>query len=312
MSSLGFMTTALTTLSVGAVFWTGMGEAIAQEISSSPDTNSDISGETVSMTLTDFMSNGGRQMTFRPFSTPTLSPPSEQTSTHLVAGTVTSAHGEDFAEAHNADVDLRIQPRINVGHTSSGAWLNGLSRIDAWVPVRQQIGEDITFVEPRLSIDNKGNFGGNFLLGHREYDRETERLWAGYAAWDIRETEHDTFHQLGLGLETLGDTWDVHLNGYIPLGDRTETFDESFFGTDGVVSSSGFEGNLLVLSERQEQSRFFREEVALGGFDLGTTVELVEWDDGDGDLRALAGIYHLGGPSVDDDLGWRLGLIQGA
>ena len=222
---------------------------------------------------------------------------------------VTDAHGPEFADAHTSAADLRIRPRFSAGHTSSGAWFNGLSRLEGWIPLRQQVGEDITFLEPRLGIDNRGNFLGNLLVGHREYDDDTNRLWAGYLSWDIRETGDSTFNQLGLGMETLGDKWDVHLNGYIPVGDRSDTIEETFLGTGpGLESSSNFEGNLLVLSERQEQIRAFTEEVALGGFDLGTTFEILDWNDGAGDLRALAALYYLGGPNVDDDLGWRLGL----
>ncbi|MEM9213109.1 MAG: right-handed parallel beta-helix repeat-containing protein [Cyanobacteria bacterium P01_F01_bin.150] len=222
---------------------------------------------------------------------------------------VTDAHGPEFADAHATAADLRIEPRFNVGHTTSGGWMNGLSRISGWIPLRQQVGEDVTFIEPRIVLDNEGHWGGNFLLGHREYDEDGNRLWAGYASIDIREAEEGTCDQLGLGMETLGDKWDVHLNGYIPIGSCRRNLEESFFTTgDGISSSATFEGNQLILSETQGSIRSFTDQIAVGGFDLGTTVELAEWDDGDGDLRALAGIYHLGAEGIDDAFGWRLGL----
>ncbi|NEQ97849.1 MAG: right-handed parallel beta-helix repeat-containing protein [Cyanothece sp. SIO2G6] len=217
------------------------------------------------------------------------------------------ARWDEFINAHDQDINLRIQPRFSAGHTASGAYTNGLTRLAGWIPLRQREGENVTFAEPRFNVDNEGHVGGTVLIGHREYDNDTDRLWAGYLAWDIRETQERTFNQLGLGLETLGDTWDVHLNGYIPLGDRNATLEDTSFSS-GLTSSTTFEDNLLVLSERQSETRILREDVSLGGFDIGTTVELADWNDENGDLRALASLYYLGGPGIDDDLGWRLGL----
>ncbi|MGK7889771.1 MAG: right-handed parallel beta-helix repeat-containing protein [Leptolyngbyaceae cyanobacterium] len=222
--------------------------------------------------------------------------------------TLADARWDEFINAHTPDLNLRIQPRFSAGHTSSGAYTNGVTRLEGWIPLRQRAGENITFAEPRFNVDNKGNLGGTVLIGHRDYDNDTDRLWAGYVAWDIRETENRTFNQLGLGMETLGDIWDVHLNGYIPLGDRNATLEETVFSSGGLTSSTTFEENLLVLSERQSETRIFRENVSLGGFDIGTTVELADWNDEHGDLRALASLYYLGGPGIEDDLGWRLGL----
>ena len=222
---------------------------------------------------------------------------------------VTDVHGPEFANAHARAADLRLEPRINVGHTTSGGWMNGLSRISGWIPLRQQVGENVTFIEPRFVVDNEGNLGGNLLLGHREYDDDQERLWAGYASVDIREAEEGVCDQLGLGMETLGNKWDVHLNGYIPIGTCRRNLEESFFSTGGGINSeANFEGNLLVLSETQGSVRTFTDQIAIGGFDLGGTYELAEWDDGDGDLRALAGIYHLGAAGIDDAFGWRIGV----
>ena len=222
---------------------------------------------------------------------------------------VTDAHGPEFADAHATAADLRIEPRFNVGHTTSGAWMNGLSRISGWIPLRQQVGEDVTFIEPRLVVDNEGNVGGNFLLGHREYDEDGDRLWAGYASIDVREAAEGVCDQLGLGMETLGNKWDVHLNGYMPIGTCRRNLEENTFSTGGGIDSeANFEGNLLVLSETQGAIRTFTDQIAVGGFDLGTTFEIAEWDDGDGDLRAHAGIYHLGAKGIDDAFGWRLGL----
>ncbi len=201
--------------------------------------------------------------------------------------------------------DLQISPRIGIGHTSSGSGYDGTTRFEGFVPLRQIPGADITFLESRFLLDNDGDIGGNIILGHREYDEPDDRIWGGYVAFDSRETDDNTFHQLGLGVETLGEIWDARINGYIPLGDSSQLVDEDIFDT-GVQNNARFEENLLLLSQRREQRITRIREVALGGFDAEVGARIAHWDGGD--LRGYGGIYFYGGEGVSDSLGWRLRL----
>jgi hypothetical protein len=203
--------------------------------------------------------------------------------------------------------DLRISPRVGVGHTSSGGSFDGTTQFEGFIPLRQSPGADITYFAPRFLLDNDGNIGGNVLFGHRLYSTDSDRIWGGYLSLDNRETDDSDFYQLGLGFETLGDVWDFRLNGYLPLGDDGEVISESSFDT-GVQVDSGFEGNLLVLSNRREQRVTRVREVALGGFDAEVSARLARWNEDDGDLRTMAGLYFYDGDNVDSTLGWRLGL----
>jgi hypothetical protein len=204
-------------------------------------------------------------------------------------------------------VDLVIPLRLGVEHSTSGGGFDGVTQFEGFIPLRQDPGQNITFFVPRFLLDNDGNIGGSLLLGHRFYSQSRNRIFGSYVAFDSRETHHNTFHQLGLGLESLGETWDFRINGYIPLGDSRQLADERRFDT-GFDISSGFEENLLVLSSRREQQINRLYEASLFGLDAEAGVKLAEWNDGDSDLRAFGGVYFYDAVGTDSTLGWRLRL----
>jgi trimeric autotransporter adhesin len=202
-------------------------------------------------------------------------------------------------------IDLKISPRGGVGYNTSGAGFDSTTRLEAFLPLLQDIGEELTFLDSRLLLDNEGNLGANILLGYRNYDEGGDRIWGGYAGIDLRETDASSFSQLGVGVESLGRVWDFRANGYFPLGDTQQVIDESI-RNGAVQTSSGFQGNLLVLARSQERSVSRTFESALGGFDLEVGARLARWDEGD--LRGYVGAYLLDGVDVEGRLGWKVRL----
>jgi hypothetical protein len=194
---------------------------------------------------------------------------------------------------------------VGAGHDSSGAGWDGVSHLEGFIPLRQSPGHDITFLEPRFLVDNDGNIGGSLLLGHRVYDPQSDRTFAGYVAFDRRDTDSNSFSQLGLGLESLGRVWDFRFNAYIPLGDNRHLINESSSDT-GYSISTQFERNLLMLSSQREQQVTRVYEAGLFGLDAEAGAKLAEWTDGD--LRAFAGAYFYDAEGTDSTLGWRLRL----
>ncbi|MEB3356238.1 MAG: right-handed parallel beta-helix repeat-containing protein [Synechococcales bacterium] len=212
-------------------------------------------------------------------------------------------------EPTGSAADLLIPARAGVGHTSSGAGFDGTTRFEGFVPLRQSPGRNITFFEPRFLLDNDGQIGGNLLFGHRAYSQSSDRIWGGYVSLDNRETdESDDFYQLGLGFETLGNVLDLRINGYVALGDTSQVVEEELLSSTSSGISTGFEGNLLVLSSREERRILRVEEIALSGFDAELGAKVLDWNDGDGDLRGYAGLYFYDAAKVDSTLGWRVGL----
>jgi hypothetical protein len=203
--------------------------------------------------------------------------------------------------------DLRITPRLGVGYSTSGAGYDGFGRFEGFVPLLQTPGSTLTFLEGRLLLDNGAHLGGNLLLGHRFYSQETNRIFGGYFAYDSRETGESTFHQLGLGLESLGEVWDVRLNGYLPIGDTRQTVEERVFDTGLQLSNLSFQDNFLVVEGRRERREVRRLEAAMGGFDLEAGARIARLGS-TGDLRGYGGLYYYDGAGTDGSLGWRLRL----
>lgn len=199
---------------------------------------------------------------------------------------------------------LRIVPRLGINHTSSGGGYDGVTRLEGFLPLRQAAGENLTFLEGDFLIDNDANLGGSLVLGHRLYDAERDRIWGGYLAADHRQTDHNSFYQLGLGLESLGKI-DFRLNGYLPLGERSDLLDSRSFDS-GTSTTAGFSGSLLLLANQRTRRTTQLWETALGGFDAEVGGRILRWDEGD--LRAYGGLYYYGGPNSDDSWGWRLRL----
>lgn len=216
----------------------------------------------------------------------------------------TNAQTSDGSEESN---DLRIRPRFGAGYITAGGSFDALGRFEAFVPLWQEVGEELGLLEGRLVVGENSNIGGSLLLGYREFNEDHNRIRGGYVGFDVRGTEGGTFYQLGTGYESLGENWDFRFNAYLPIGDRTNTINDINVDT-GLQVSTEFVGNQFVLNNRREQQRLIQNEVALGGLDAEAGYRLAQWDEGD--LSAFGGLYVYGSPSTPTYLGWRLRLAS--
>ncbi|MBD2017238.1 S-layer family protein [Microcoleus sp. FACHB-53] len=216
---------------------------------------------------------------------------------------------EDITPKSTASaVDLRITPRLGVGYSTSGGGYDGFTRFEGFVPLLQNPGTNLTFLEGRLLLDNSADLGGNLLLGHRLYNSELNRTFGGYVSYDNRSTGKSSFNQLGLGLESLGKVWDFRVNGYIPLGNSRKLVSETGFDTGLQASGTPFfQGNYLITQAIRESQQVRRYEAALGGFDIEAGAKIAKLGDS-GDLRGYGGVYYYGGKGTDSALGWRVRL----
>ncbi|MBF2084226.1 right-handed parallel beta-helix repeat-containing protein [Thermoleptolyngbya sp. C42_A2020_037] len=205
----------------------------------------------------------------------------------------------------NSAIDLVIPVRASAGYNTGGSGYEEAVNLEGFIPLHQSPGERITFLEPRLYLGEESNLGGSLLLGHRFYDADDNRIWGGYLAYDNRQTRRNTFHQLGLGVESLGAIWDFHFNAYLPIGDRRQVDREQEISSI-LNTSTRFQGNFLLLENLIEEQRLRTYEAAAGGFDLEAGARLAHWQGGD--LRGYGGIYFYDPAGGDSALGWRLRL----
>jgi hypothetical protein len=186
--------------------------------------------------------------------------------------------------------DLKIQPRIGAGFTTTGAgYQEPYFSLEGFVPLQQNPGSSLTFLEGRMLVVTDSTLGGNLILGQRFYSSSNNHILGGYLSYDIRDTGNNVFHQIGAGFERLGN-WDLRVNAYLPVGNTREKTAES-------LSNPFFQQNFLLLN----RTRQF--EAAMAGFDVEAGGRLMRL--GDGDLRGYAGVYYYGAQGSDSGFGVR-------
>ena len=227
---------------------------------------------------------------------------------HPSLGSPLQAQTPDSPPSTSPDLTtLQIKPRWGIGYSTSGAGYDGFTRLDSFLPLLQNPGSTLTFLEGRLQLDNSANVGGNLLFGHRFYNQSLNRIFGGYVGFDRRDTGNSTFNQLGVGLETLGEVWDVRLNGYFPLGDTRDLVDETTFDTGFQLTDRFFSDHFLVVQGQRQRGQVRHFEAAMTGFDLEVGARLAQWGEGGG-LRGYGGLYYYDATGSDSSLGWRMRL----
>lgn len=153
-------------------------------------------------------------------------------------------------------------------------------------------------------VDGQGtlsdDFGGGFNLGvgYRQLTTlgtsfDPQRIMGASLWTDGQSTANDNFYtQLGFALESLGDAYDLRLNGHFPL-ERTKE-------GDPILTGSGtpfFSGNNIFGAEESVGI-----DTALDVLDAEIAVRVADLE-----AWAFTGAYYVGGGS-DDTAGYRAGM----
>ncbi|NEQ22668.1 MAG: hypothetical protein F6K28_26500, partial [Microcoleus sp. SIO2G3] len=205
---------------------------------------------------------------------------------------------------------IRVLPRFGGNFTTGPGvgYSSSFSSLEGFVPLSQTPGSNLTFLEGRLLLlTEDSNLGGNLVLGHRVYNAEANRVLGGYIAFDNRSTGNSTFNQIGAGFESLGESWEVRGNAYVPLGNTRQLTAETIADLGTSTSDPFFQDNFLAVTRNQQQQLNRRFEAAMTGVDLEAGVKLASLGQ-TGDLRGYAGLYYYDAPGSDEVLGWRTRL----
>ena len=135
--------------------------------------------------------------------------------------------------------------RISMRHIeSNGVGYNqGYTTLEGFFSPTKPWGEAwIPFLDVRGHVFNNGKLAANLGIGMR-YQR-FPRIWGINTYYDYRNTSHQHYNQISLGLESLGEIWDFRMNGYLPVGDKTSSFFHSRFDE--------FEGHYMIISRKRE------------------------------------------------------------
>ncbi|MGD1927873.1 MAG: inverse autotransporter beta domain-containing protein [Leptolyngbyaceae cyanobacterium] len=191
---------------------------------------------------------------------------------------------------------LRLQPFFNLNY-NEGAGFTGFSSVGGFLPLFQTPGQNVTFIDGRVSVDNSGDFGGGLQAGYRALLNDST-LWGAYAGLDARSTDDLTVTQVGVGTELLGENWDLTFNANLPLSNARQVID-----TETQVINPQFVGNQLAFDEQQID----QIQAALTTVSLDGGLELFDFGEGSS-LWGRGGVYYLGGEASQDSLGVRASL----
>lgn len=186
-------------------------------------------------------------------------------------------------------------PRIGVQHRSQGyGYDSGYTSFDTFVPLHQEDFSQLTAFQGSLLLDNYGDIGFVTGLVHRRYVDPWQRVVGGNFFYNHREQGGNNFHQVGFGIETLGNYLDWRMNGYVPLGDSYQVPNRG-----GGVTEAMFAGRNILVN--------FIADKPLAGLDT----EIGGIIPGSLDIfRAYVGLYHFQGSQSDSFVGVQ-GRLEG-
>ncbi|WP_163668284.1 right-handed parallel beta-helix repeat-containing protein [Adonisia turfae] len=190
---------------------------------------------------------------------------------------------------------LRLQPFFNVNY-NEGAGFKGFSSFGGFLPLFQTPGQNVTFIDGRVSVDNTGDFGGGLQAGYRALLNDST-IWGVYAGLDARSTGERTFTQVGIGTELLGENWDLTFNANLPDNAR------QVIATETQVINPQFVGNQLLFDEQ----RVDQVQAAVTTVSLDSGLELFDFGERSS-LWGRGGVYYLGGEASQTSLGIRASL----
>ncbi len=71
------------------------------------------------------------------------------------------------------------------------------------------------FIDLRGFLTDNGKWATNAGIGVRMWNPQNRRVLGGNLYYDYQDACVASFQRIGIGVESLGDTWDFRLNGYI-------------------------------------------------------------------------------------------------
>lgn len=128
--------------------------------------------------------------------------------------------------------------------------------------------DGMTFIDGQVTMNDESNVGYNLGIGYRwmslpifPFSPDAQKI-AGVSIWSdgLSKGDGTFFPQIGGSLELLGEHLDLRANGYVPLGEGTQTRD--FFQT-GVLTYSG--NNLATQLQGVADTSLTVGEIELAG-----------------------------------------------
>jgi len=112
---------------------------------------------------------------------------------------------------------LPLPPRVSAtGYGSDYA----IGQTDLMLPVAGSSKQDL-YINPSVGFGSDGQGYVDLGVGYRRIEKNWETILGAYVFGGYSRIENNArLWVANPGIEALGSRWDIHLNGYIPIGDR--------------------------------------------------------------------------------------------
>jgi hypothetical protein len=190
-------------------------------------------------------------------------------------------HGKTFSEVKWE------HGQVSVGY-AAGQWIaldDNYGELGTFFPLGIT-REWVSFADLKAYRFNGGRWGGSFGLVFRSGRLGGDQILGGNIYFDMRQGQHGMFPRLGMGLERLGDTWDLRFNAYLPLN---------------VFERHGKKHVFHFIGPFRAQCRHV-EVTSRAGFDLEAGAKLLHYRDFE--VYAATGVYFYDWQCKRNFWGW--------
>ncbi len=203
-----------------------------------------------------------------------------------------------ISQSGSGDIDFFSQDLgtvLRLRYNTENYGQDGTGNFDIGTMQVVTMEDTAAFVDGQVTMNEVEGVGFNIGLGYRwmsDPPYSPAGRMEGVSLWvDGTHTDAGNFFpQIGVSVESLGETWDVRANGYIPVGQREQV------GPFEATNQIGFTGNSLAdLTQATVDRSFYAGELE---FARRMGPEREAW--------AFGGPYFVAN-DTDDSAGFRLG-----
>jgi len=126
---------------------------------------------------------------------------------------------------------FQLQPRFTAwGLTGDSTLIEGQFMLPLPLPNVNDQTRVLYLAMEGNYVNNDSSWLAGAGVGYRQI--VNDRIWGGYVLADYVSTPSNGFIVLNPGVEMLGNIWDLNVNGYVPLSNRTKKGELGWAGDD--------------------------------------------------------------------------------
>lgn len=144
----------------------------------------------------------------------------------------TTCQPEIYAPSTENIITLFV-PSVHLRGGDGRSYCTGYESIEGFLTYFNKDTGNSFFVDLAFLRLGEGRLAVNSLIGVRGFAFEHKKIIGAYIGYDYRRHKGGNLSQFALGAELLGECWDLRVNGYIPIKNKTVFLDSTLFTYSG-------------------------------------------------------------------------------